>query len=69
MRAKESKIELKEKDWRGVLAVIVVLSFVAVFTATLLITRDKELVGLVAATFGGLVSAVVTFYFTTKVKK
>lgn len=67
--SKKAQLQMKERDWRGLLAVLVVLSFVVVFMITIVITRDKELVGLVAATFSGLVSAVVTFYFTSKAKK
>jgi len=68
-KSKKPKLQMKREDWRGLIAVLVILSFVFVLTITIVITHDKEFVSLIAAIFSGVVSAVVTGYFAAKAKK
>jgi len=68
-KVKKPKLQMKREDWRGLIAVLVILSFVFVLTITIVITHDKEFVSLIAAIFSGVVSAVVTGYFTAKARK
>ena len=70
---KESLLELKdftelqEKDYRGILALMIVAGFLMTIIACI-IKGDIEMLTQIAAILGSPVSAVITWYFMSKRK-
>jgi len=66
---KQGELKFGIQDWRGVLAIFVVVSFTFIFGYAALILRDLQIASLVGTIYSGMTSSIIAWYFFVKSKE
>ncbi|MEM3646595.1 MAG: hypothetical protein QW334_00420 [Thermofilum sp.] len=65
-RLRTDGLQITREDWRGIIALALILSFTIVFIIALVLRVEKDVILTITTVYGSAISGVVSSYFAAK---